>query len=63
MTTQNPAQTDLAYSQQIKKEKWHPTSMDSQFRDTLDIAMMHEKYGLKPEPDFIENPKLSKVDL
>lgn len=37
--------------------------MDSQFRDTLDIAMMHEKYGLKPEPDFIENPKLSKVDL
>ena len=37
--------------------------MDSQYRDTLDFALMNEKYGLKPEPNFEENLKLSKVDL
>jgi len=26
--------------------------MDSQYRDTLDFALMNEKYGLKPEPNF-----------
>lgn len=29
MTNAAPAQVDLAYAQQIKKEKWHPTHMDS----------------------------------
>ena len=57
----SPAQHDLAYSQQIKKEKWHPAGMDTEFRDTLDIAMLHDKYGIpKEQPDEF---RLSKFDL
>jgi len=33
--------------------------MDAEFRDTLDIAMLHEKYGIKPADEY----RLSKTDL
>ena len=62
MTELTPAQAALAHVQTIKKEIWKPTQLDSQFKDTLDIALMHEKYGInRSEP--VENFRLSKFDL
>lgn len=36
--------------------------MDKQFHDTLDLAMMQERYGLKRETP-VENHRLSKFEL
>ncbi len=51
MKSLSPAQHDLAYEQQIKKEKWHPSGTNQEFLDTLDLALLNEKYGIKKESD------------
>jgi hypothetical protein len=55
-----PNQRDAAIVRAIKKEKWVPKNLDGEFRDTLDLAFLQDKYGLK---HHTENYALSARDL
>ena len=55
-----PIQRDAAIARAIKKEKWVPKNLDGEFRDTLDLAFLQDKYGLKHHAD---NYALSARDL
>ena len=56
------AQADLAYKQQIHKEKWHPTKINDEFTKTLDVQKLTNKYGAY-HPTNKDTYKLSKFNM
>lgn len=60
MSHNNPSQQYYAFQQQVKKERWLPQHLDKEFVDTLDIALLQERYGIRNEPDHF---RTSKFDL
>lgn len=46
----------------MKKEKWHPTRVNSEFTSTLDYATLTNKYGQNKKTNK-DTYKLSRFDL
>ena len=62
------AQDHQAFKQRIQKEKWHPTGLNHDFVQTLDVTRLKQKYGSthnrhsNPAADQ-NNCKLSKFHM